>query len=265
MTPQISLFASAARPKFWQRLYSSLLKNTITFEICFVGPNPPSYDLPDNFHYKQSNTKPAQCYEAAARMCQGILIGWIADDFDYNHPAARSPQALDIIWKNYEMSLHDYNDNKTILSQITIEDYSKYGMSLDWNNHRLVHGDMTTPMMAPAGFMNRELYNQMGGFDKNFICGQHVNDMAMRVMQKGGRVIPVHQSTVYIQHSQCHDTYTFSSGLEHDRHFLESCWTRGQVILSTRSREFEPYDDLNILTENQGPAGDWSKVKVGAR
>jgi hypothetical protein len=113
--PYISLFASAARPKFWMRLYNSLLKNKIPFEICFVGPNAPDFTLPDNFHFQKSNCKPSQCYEAARLMCQGEIVGWTADDANYDHYALNSHNGLDLVWQAYEN-----NDKKIIILWHTI-------------------------------------------------------------------------------------------------------------------------------------------------
>lgn len=259
MSYQISLCAAAARPKYWDRFYASLSKNTVSYEVIFVGPNPPMHSMPDNFKYIKSNVKPAQAYEIAIRNATGDLIGPTADDADYNHPQANCPNALDIIWNVYEFSQREFNDKKTILSQRSIEDYGIENQSITWDKHRFFFGDLNSPLMAPLGFMNREFYHQLGGYDKNFICGQHVNDMVMRVTEAGGRVKRVPQSVVYMHHQECHGKhYIFSTGLEHDRQFLERCWVVDKNIVGyKRLRSVEPFSDHNITTINQGPSGMW--------
>jgi len=256
MRPQISLFASAARPRYWKRFYDSLMTNKVTYEVIFIGPNAPLEPnlMPDNFLYYHSDCKPAQCYEAAARLAQGDLIGWTADDADYS----MCPEGLDIIWNRYLNS-----DRRTIFSQRTIEDYSKYGLTIQWINHRFVHGNMMTPMMAPMGFMDRKRFFELGGYDKNFVCGQSENDIVMRNNVAGGRVEGVLNSVVFLRHSECHVTYDFNLGYVGDRQYLESCWLseKGEISL-TRLKSFEPYEDENILTENQGPAGRWEIVNA---
>jgi len=258
----ISLFASAARPKFWMRMYDSLSQNKVPFEICFVGPVRPEFTLPSNFHYEHSDCKPCQCYEAAARMCSGTLIGWTADDADYNEPSLDCPNALDIIWNAYRES-----DKKTILAQRTIED----GADIS-DRHHFFHGMPTTPMMAPLGFINREWYMSLGGYDRNFICGQAENDIVMRAVADGGQVKFVPDSKIYIHHGECHGEYNFRDGYNSDREFLENCWieegygtyeTHMPFTLAThRLITFHGFSDENLLSENQGPAGKWEYVNT---
>ena len=252
MTPKISLFASASRPKFWKRLYDSLSGNVIDWEIVFVGPNAPDFALPENFKYVASSCKPAQCYQAASQFCMGEIIGWMADDADYE-----GKNSLDAIWERYTNSLVQYNDKKTIISQKTIEDYRKYNTHVEWEKHRLFYGNFSTPQMAPLGFMNRDYFNQLGGYDKNFVCGQSENDIVMRVLEDGGRVIGVTEPTVLLQHSECHGQYEFSRGYRPDRSFLESCWTQHGQVVRNRLQAFEPFNSKDILIINQGPVGHW--------
>lgn len=257
MQLQISLIASAARPLFWEDFYSSLLENKkCTWEVVFVGPNKPLYPLPSNFRYEYATVKPAQCYEIAARLAKGILVGWTADDARYNRSSLNCPNSLDKIWEAYETACVYHNDNKTILAQRTIED----GTDIS-EKHRFFHGDLNTPLMAPLGFMNREWFMFLGGYDKNFICGQSENDIVMRGLQDGGRVELISESKVFLSHAECHGEYTFRHGYGSDRAYLEKCWCNPHVlneISPVRLSPFEPFLDDNITTVNQGPAGRWA-------
>jgi hypothetical protein len=245
------------------RLYNSLLQNKTTFEICFVGPNLPDFDLPDNFLFTQSQVKPAQCYEAAFRMCSGELVGWIADDCDYNDPALNCPNALDIMWQAYQQSIDEHKDAKTILAQRTIEE----GTDIS-DRHFFFHGMPDTPRMAPLGFINREFFTWLGGYDKNFICGQSENDVAMRAIANGGRVVFVPESKISIHHGECHGDYPFRDGYDEDRKYLETCWVRegygtyenhrSFTISAQRLRPLERFLDTDLLVKNQGPAGRWA-------
>lgn len=252
MNPQISLFASAARPQYWKRLYDSLLNNTVTWELVFVGPVFPMVPLPANFKFYFSYAKPAQCYEAASRYCRGEIIGWTADDADYEDPKYNCKNSLDSVWQIYQESCQKYGDKKTIVSQRQHEDGGD-----NWDSHRFFHGDLASPMMAPFGFMNREWYRKLGGYDRNFICGQSENDMVMRGLQDGGRVVMAMDAHIYIHHRECHGEYTFRHGYTTDREFLESCWVNG-ALSNTRIKQLEPFSDENILKYNQGPAGRWA-------
>ena len=64
---KISLIGSAFRTNNWLKIYDSVKKNKIGFEIVYVGPNKPDFQLPDNFRFIQSDVKPVQCIEIAAR------------------------------------------------------------------------------------------------------------------------------------------------------------------------------------------------------
>lgn len=64
--PEISLFGSVHRPHLWMDLYRSIGDNSISFEIVFVGPNDPDFELPSNFKFIKSYVKPTQCIEIAA-------------------------------------------------------------------------------------------------------------------------------------------------------------------------------------------------------
>lgn len=267
MRTQISLCAAAARPQFWRRLYDSLSKNTVSFELVFVGPNEPDFDLPSNFTFIKSMVKPAQAYEIAFRNARGILGGWMCDDAHYNDPYAKCPNALDSVWQYWLWSLENHGDNKTIFSQRTIEDYRDQGHA-DWEKHRFFYNRMNTPQMAPLGFINLDFFHQLGGYDKNFVCGQSENDIVMRAIEAGGRVETAKDSKVVLRHAECHGKYAFRSGYFLDREFLEKCWVKEGfgtyeknlpfTLSPTRLRPVERFDDEGILTANQGPAGRWA-------
>ena len=84
MTAPYFSFIAHARESY-MACYSSLAGTAhIAFEVVFVGPNPPVEGMPDNFRFIQSNAKPAQCLEIAARNARGkyLIPGW--DDMDFS-------------------------------------------------------------------------------------------------------------------------------------------------------------------------------------
>lgn len=268
MKPKISLCAAAARPKFWKRLYDSLSGNLVPWELVFVGPNKPDFDLPGNFRFYQSEVKPAQAYQYALSVAEGELLGWMADDCVYNDPIACCSNPLDLMWKAHEFFKQEYQDNKTILSQCSLEDY---GMRWDrdralafWNSHRFFNGNTRTPVMAPIGFISANWFKEIGGYDRNFVAGQSENDIVMRTIEAGGRVELVPESVICIKHRECHatDRYNFSKGYGQDRMYLQSCWTQNGQMVTKRLRSFQPFEDKDLLTINQGPEGRWAKVAV---
>jgi hypothetical protein len=122
--------------------------------------------------------------------------------------------------------------------------------------------------MAPLGFINREFLNEIGGYDINFVCGQAENDIVMRAMQHGSKVIILNESRVYLHHSECHNEYTFRLGYAHDRQYLENCWIKEGygtfernlhfTVTAERQLPFMPFIPKDLLTINQGPAGSWT-------
>lgn len=266
----ISLFMSAARPQWWQRIHKSLLSNACDWEIVAVGPNPPKWQLPANFRYYHCPYKPAQCYAAASNLCRGELIGYTADDATYG------TWALDKIWNAYR----NPNSKKAIFAQRTIEDGKDVVKS-----HHFFWNCQDTPTMAPLAFMNREWFMKLGGYDKNYISGQAENDIVMNALADGGRIEPVMSSEIYLHHTECHRVrfrrlwrllglqekiaYPFRAGYVHDRTYLENCWVKEGygtynektlahgTISKVRLIPHQPFEYSNILTVPNGPQGAW--------
>jgi hypothetical protein len=253
----ISLFMSASRPKWWERMYESLEGNKCEWEIIAVGPNKPKWHLPYNFRYLRMNYKPCQCYAIASWMCRGKLIGWTTDDATYDS------NSLDLIMQAY---LSD--SMKTIYAQQSIEDGKDTR-----NDHFFFWGCPDTPRMAPLAFINREWFWRLGGYDRNFVCGQAENDIVMRALEDGGQVKLISDSRIYIHHKEVHRfrwNYPFRSGYYNDRQYLEECWCpdgfgtfnektlKHGTISPVRLLPLHPFNYKNILTVAQGNKGRWA-------
>ena len=265
----VSLFASAVRTKDWMRFYNSLKENTINWEVVFVGNVKPNFDLPENFKWIYANVKPAQCYEIAARHCKGELIGWTCDDATYSLHTIGLPQKnLDKAYQYYKES----GSEKNIVSMHTIED----GRDV-WRQHRFFGKWNDTPVMAPMALINREIFHQIGGYDKSFVSAQAENDIVMRVYEIGGQVILGTDSYVYIGHRECH-----IGGIagEHksmirqhyvaDRIVLENFWVKEgygvygpagarlkpYTLSKTRLKPIDKFDDEGICEKTQGNKGE---------
>ena len=243
INPKISIFASAHRPQNWMNLYKSIGDNQVDFELVFVGPNPPDYQLPKNFRFIRSFVKPAQCTEIAARNTTASLIMDIADDCEFV-----TPQPLDKLYNFYRTC----NSDKVIVSSRMMtngEDQSHFA-------HRFLVKDDSGLLIPVCGLMSKKLYHDLGGIDRNFVATMWPLDIAMRVHGLGGRVV---LSDVYINEDRnrsagsnlCNEYW------ERDRVFLESLWmTNGKVSLDRKS-SIEPFSDVNILNASQGPRGRW--------
>jgi len=267
---QVSLFASAVRTKDWLRFYNSLKENTVKWEVIFVGNVKPNFDLPENFKWIYANVKPAQCYQIAAMNSVGELIGWSCDDATYSLNTIGQPQRnLDRAYEYYKQA----NDRRAIISMHTIED----GRDV-WRQHHFFGKWTETPVMAPMALINRELFNEIGGYDRNFISAQAENDIIMRIYELGGRVVMASDAYVYIHHRESHIGGVAG---EHksmirqyyvaDRQVLENLWVkegygsygpggdrlRPYTLSKTRLKPVESFENReDICSVTQGPKGE---------
>lgn len=244
MQPIISLYGTSSRPQYWIQLYDNLRESNISFEVVFAGPNEADFTLPDNFkHIKTADIKPAQCVEIAARNTSGILIMQIADDLKLV-----TPKALDILYKTYI----DYKDENLIVSCRYMQDM----VDLSQECHYYYSNQPDTPMISVAGLMSNILYKTMGGMDRNFmaVCGDI--DVILRVYEYGGSVV---LSNVYINENlhidRANSLYAVYGGI--DRTFLNTLWEINRNDKPRRLLPFEPFSDISILEESQGPKGRW--------
>jgi len=287
---QVSLFASSNRPGLYPMFFKSLINTSVNYEVVFAGNcknivthcedgfyqhqlenhaplNLTGESLRNNenmfFKYiETANIKPSQCYEIARRACKGEVVVWVADDCEFPN---------DVIGKAYKYWKSKRNE-KLILSIQTKE--SGYGLPqgqlFDMDVHRFFGGVKTSPLMAPLGMMSREFLNDIGGFDRRYICGQYENQCVIMAMMKGGTVeifggpdcfidIDHMGKSLLIGESKKESDFLkrpFAKGYDHDRRILESvcCIDNGRISLKTN---FEPYEDKDIMLKSQSFKGDW--------
>jgi len=243
MNPKISIVLSAVRTKWWGEFISSLENNKTSYEIIFIGNKRPSYDdycfsdlNEDKITWLYSSTCPAECYNIGFNCARGELIHWTADDCKY------AQGALDKAYTFYK----SFNDNKKVIAFNCIENGSPTS-----HGHRL--DKFNSPLMAPLGLMNRKLLLKLGGYDRNFYCGQSENDLVMRVYESGGSVEICKEAIVEIEHNKKHEEksiFRTEDGYPYhkqDRDFLKSCWLKSDSRVSNkRLKKFEPFKSENI-------------------
>ena len=277
--PKVSIFASAVRIPFYKTFLDSLKGTTVPYEVVFAGPN----TLPEieevikkfeiitdeegeehnievnkidlkyqDFHWAigdnsifnyihTNNIKPAQCYEVARRACIGETILWAADDCEF------SPDLIGKVYRDWKA----LNDEKAIMSIQTLEN----GMFVNMKVHSFFGGQTNTPLMAPLGLMSRKVMDDLGGFDRRYICGQYENDAVMRVIAAGGKVHiwGDRENLITIDHYRRHGIHRpFAMGYNHDREILEKSWTNGAgKVMPEIQIPFEPYEAEGITVRSQ--------------
>lgn len=226
----ISIIASAIRPKLWGNFLKSLQGNKCSYEVIFVGPNPPYIQegCNDKLTWIDSRACPTECYAIGFREATGTLVHWTADDAEY------LPYSLDAILHMWNC-LKDFGKEKIILEPLL---YEHYGKGWHENSHtQKFNSQRFSPLMAPFGFMSREWFNKLGGIDKNFTHGQYENDIVLRAIEDGGCVRIVPEAEVWVDHFGKHggiEGTNFNKGYLEGRKFLESCWVLPNGKLSKK-------------------------------
>lgn len=277
---KVSLFASSVRPKLWNQFFKSLEKTSVEFEVSFAGNSTLDNTFPyvDNlwFKYKLTeNIKPAQCYHIASQSCTGETVSWSCDDAEYSN---------DILGKAYRY-WKSKNNYKLILSLQTKESgYGcKDGKLFPMKEHTFFSLMPETPMMAPICLMSRKFFNELGGLDRRYICGQYENDIVMRAYSQGANVEIFGDENCYVEIDHLTKSYSigestdeesfrerpFAKGYGIDRQVLENSWTTFDQIEAFKILEFgkrpfslrktslvqldkfEPYENIDLLTKSQ--------------
>jgi len=243
MNPKIGIVASAHRPQNWMNLYKSIGDNEVDFELVFVGPNPPDFELPKNFRFIKSLVKPTQCLEIAFRNTVADYVVNIADDCEF-----KTPQPLDKLYNLYKSC----NSEKVIVSSKMMTN----GQDQSHFAHRFFTDDKSSLVMPLGGFIAKKFYHNLGGIDKHFIAVMWDLDIAMRVYALGGRVV---MSDVYVNEDRGKNAGSNLCGefWGHDRALLEGLWTTNGEVHLNRKNPVEPFSDMNILNASQGPRGRW--------
>jgi len=287
MKPIISLLASAHRTDLWLDWYKSIGDNQISFEVIFVGPNKPDFQLPDNFYFIESHVKPPQCWEIAARRAEGKYLLFLGDDVFFNLPDyissdvftrmrdpsgspvtdisnflagvgySSTPNPLDTLYTNFL----SYNTEKLMLSCRLVQILTDITRVYDAACHR-PSGSYSKEVILPVGFMiTADYYRYLGGCDINFIGLYWDLDLCFRVIEDEGitklgnvwlvedtrRSHPTQDNSLYM-------TY----GIDDREKTLQGLWPMFNIHTEfKRSAILEPYIDTNILTKSQGPKGKW--------
>ncbi len=246
--PKISVVATAARPNLWKQIYDNYNTSKIEFEMVFVGPNPPDYELPSNFRYIKTHVKPAQCaYIAAVNAC-GEILHLSGDDI------AVSDGLLDKIYETYQKS----GDYKVRISpRFYMNGGPDSGGTDATDTHAyLIYGHANTPLSPKVGCapsFSRRLFDELGGYDTRFVASCNDLDFAVRAHLYGSELVYMEGTFVY----ELPRIPSYSPGMwTNDYGVLHGLWVDPQKVefITDKRGEVNRYEmGDDILTVSQGP------------
>jgi len=246
----ISFYGSSIRPELWQKMDDELSQTNLSIEIIWAGPK--GLDkLPSHTKWIKTDVKPVQCWEIAARACQGEVICQLADDLNI------TPYNYDKAYKIYK----EANNPKTI-----VQPRFYNGRKKDITRTLLFPMmDRTVPksdwVQAAGGgsIYNREFFNSLEGFDNGFIAIHAEQDLSLRAAARGANIL-ICKSKGFKDSIRL--TYSGHSDLVGPYHkidypYLFSLYIRKHRVVK-RLKPHQPFIFNNtILTKSQGPKGKW--------
>ena len=254
--PIVSLYASAARPENWKKLYDSVKYNKCEFEIVFVGPNAPKDPLPSEFKFIQSYTKPVQCAEIAARNTKGVFLLHCVDDLEF-----KDKNALDVMIAEY-----DRISGEAILSPKLMRD----GNPFPEDNYKLFPMSENCPPIPISLFMKRSVFESLGGYDVNFIASFADTDIAFRALSQRKARIEFLDLFVEEDKEDALGTTLFEDYSDNDLILLKELWFDKEHFTGNRSKNVFAFVEKDITRVSQGRRGRWGPAgqiseKVGIR
>jgi len=105
---------------------------------------------------------------------------------------------------------------------------------------------------------------ELGGYDRNFICGQSENDLVMRAYAAGAIMLVARKSIAYSSTEKHDGLWHFRGPMAvHEMELMRQRWVYSGNIVRKRQMPFEPYVDEGILEKSQGPHELPIKIKGG--
>lgn len=274
----VSVIGSGIRTEFWLRLYDSLSKTKISFEIVLTGNKKPDFKLPKNFKHIYATVKPSQAVEISARYSEGDFLMIVADDLVF------SDNFLDHMVSHFKnhCSSRDY----------VISRFIREGRLLPLNATKFWPNVSGSPVMPMTPLIPRKLWQKIGGVDISFIAVFYDLDIALRIQENGGnvsvcetaftkevlpyenvpKVLRVLKKLLRFRSESPKGLYQ-EYGKDFDRPLLNSFWTKqadqllvneevytrsgGLVHLKRRLKNPRKFSGTNILHKSQGPKGRW--------
>jgi len=236
--PVFSLIAPSVRSAYYQQVYDSIARDAkVPFEFIFVGNVEPLKKIADNFHYINTNVKPAQCVEIAARNATGDFLIPIADDITF------SDNFLNTILKNINS-----NPEKVFSFNLLIDGKINDNF-LYWHIRK-----SRDKLVGASGVFERKMWNDLGGVDSRFIYINYDKDIMFRYMETKDLVIIPEcfiNENRYIHKSSRRASSVLDAICERD--LFNSLWVNDdKKVSSKRLKKVNSFDDKDILIKSQG-------------
>jgi hypothetical protein len=234
------LIGAAVKSSLYMGVYNSLIKNNqVPFEIIFIGYNPPTEKLPDNFQYIYSEVKPAQCIEAAARLAKGDFLVNIADDEIFSY--------------NFLNNLKSYIDRVNTDKMFFAFRYKVRGKIRDdrlWYEKNR-YGKL---MCGVACCVEKRIWHEVGGIDKRFAGSLYDLDLQFRYLERGMKLFITPRCIIEELHDQGDSQIPslFDKTNAQSRRLLKKFWSHSdESVVLKRLCEVDRFADDNILSCDQ--------------
>lgn len=277
--PKISIIGSSIRDHLWEKFYVNLdSQNEIDFEIVFSGSSKSKLDLPSNFKYIFSETKPAQCVEISARNATGDLLMISSDDLLF------SENSLDQLYDLYQKKCEDYDFVSTR--------FRRKGYEYLPDDFKFWSSAENSPLMPMNLTFKKDIWHKLGGIDKNFIGLFYDLDLALRLMQRGGKNFlckkaiseeifypvtlnsKIRKKLLSLLGNKASASLFTEIGTNMDKPMLNSFWLKkikdldsseeyyslfeDKVHVKRRIRDVESFSDTKLIEISQGPKARWN-------
>jgi len=237
------MISAAYRNWMYKECYDSFVLNSqVPIEFIFVGPNPPTEKMPDNFKYIETNVKPAQCLEIAARHAKGEYLIAGSDDERFN--------------PNFLNRLYNYIQTMDMDKVFITFRYSVFSQPRD--GQLAIHLDIpTSSFLGVSGCYRRDLWYKLGGIDRRWVGSYGDIDMQMRFYEYGFRpfLTPDCIMNEVVTTSDIKQGTLYRKSGVSDGQFLASLWTDEKNRTSAVAR----FDDKSIKLHSQGSVASSGK------
>ena len=244
--PFFSVIAYANNSDTYRSNYDSMAATAhIPFEFIFVGPTPPSDEMPDNFRYITTDAKPAKCVEIAARSAVGeyLIVG--SDNIVFSDY---------LIGKLFGYTLRVDPDEILLGARLMDETFhSTVPYSPNRFDESLVFDKNVScsPVIVMAPTIKRDQWYKFGGVDKRTETSFAAElEMQMRCFESD--MTPFIIPDCMIKHANCLDIQQQDLLLHREgkeaRSLLNSWWVKDGTTSKTRLSPVESFtgEELKI-------------------